>query len=569
MNADQFTDEIKTKLSEAASIDANEIERLLEKPRDPKMGDIALPCFVFAKKLRKAPQQIAADLAENLSKIEWEHIEKAQAVGPYLNFFYKQSGVAESVLSSILDKREAFGSSDEGTGKTVVIDYSSPNIAKPFGVGHLRSTVIGAVIYRIYEKLGYKCIGVNHLGDWGTQFGKLIVAYNKWGDEKELKENPIHALFELYTRFHREAEEDDSLEDDARREFKKLEEGNPEATAIWKRFKEYSLAEFERIYRKLGIEFDHYTGESFYNDKIDNALEFLNQKELTEVSQEALIVNLEEYDLGACLLKKGDDATLYATRDIAGILYRHNEFDFDRCLYVVGAEQSLHFKQVFKVMELAGFESADGLVHVPFGWIRFEGQAMSTRAGRVVFLDEVLEKATNIARDIILEKNPDIENIDETAQHIGVGAIIFGDISVRRNKDIDFRWSDALSFDGETGPYLQYAHARLCSLKRKFERELPDDIDFSALSEEEEKRVLMTLSDYPRKIKQAAEEYEPFVIASFLLDLAQQFNTFYQKHRIITDDETLSNARMALSEAVRTVLGDGLRILGIYPLERM
>ncbi len=462
-----------------------------------------------------------------------------------------------------------FGASDKGDGKTVVIDFSSPNIAKPFGVGHLRSTVIGAVLYRLYDKLGYKCIGINHLGDWGTQFGKLIVAFKKWGDEADLKADPINTLFQLYTRFHREAEDDETLEDEARGEFKKLEEGDDEATAVWRRFKEYSLAEFERIYDRLGIEFDHYTGESFYNDKIDDAIEVLKDKGLTKRSREALIVDLEEHDLGACLLKKGDDATLYATRDIAGILYRHRTYDFHKCLYVVGSAQTLHFQQVFKVIELAGFDFHDGLVHVPFGWIRFEGQAMSTRSGRVVFLDEVIDKATELAREIILEKNPDIENIEETAQHIGVGAVIFGDISVRRNKDIDFRWEDALSFDGETGPYLQYAHARLCSLKRKFDRELPDAIDFSLLAEEEEKRVLLALSVYPDKIRQAAAEYEPFVISSYLIELAQQFNTFYQKHRIITDNESLSNARMALSEAVRTVLGDGLGLLGIYPLERM
>jgi arginyl-tRNA synthetase len=569
MERDLFKSEICEVMSERSELSAYDVYDLLEQPRDRKLGDIALPCFTFAKQLKKAPQQIAQDFAELLADAKWNLIAEVKAVGPFLNFHYKLSKLARLVITRIIEQQESYGGSDGGGGRNVVIDFSSPNIAKPFGVGHLRSTVIGNALYHIFEKLGYNSVGINHLGDWGTQFGKMIVAFKRWGSDEVLSDDPVRALFNLYTKFHREAKENPELDDEARVAFKHLEEGEEEATRLWERFKDYSLEEFNRIYDILGIKFDYNTGESFYNDKIDSTISLLEEKNLPEISQEALIVNLEKYDLGVCLLKKGDDATLYATRDLAGILYRHDEFDFAKCLYVVGASQALHFKQVFKVIELAGYDFFDGLVHVPFGWVRFEDKAMSTREGNIIFLDDVISQAKEIAREIIIEKNPDIEDVDKTAEQIGVGAVVFAQTSVRRMKDIDFRWEDALSFEGETGPYLQYTHARLCSLARKYDRQLPDTIDYDLFVEPEEKNVLLNLSRYPDKIRQAASEYEPFVISAYLIDLAQEFNTFYQKHRIITDNEPLTAARMYLSEAVRIVIADGLAILGIAALERM
>lgn len=569
MEKDIFKDEISKHVAGAAGVDIAEIYDLIELPRDRKMGDLALPCFTLAKQMKKSPQQIATQICDKLKGIDWKTISHAVATGPFVNFFYNTPELARHVVSSIQATGASFGSSEEGNQQKVLIDFSSPNIAKPFGVGHLRSTVIGNALYHIYEKLGYECIGINHLGDWGTQFGKMIVAFREWGSEEMLEEDPVHALFDLYTRFHREAKTRPELDEEARRQFRLLEHGDAEATALWGRFKRYSLAEFNRIYDILGIKFDYFTGESFYNDKMRAVLDVLNEKNLTKVSQEALIVDLEEHDLGACLLKKGDDATLYATRDLAGIFFRHQEFDFARCLYVVGAAQSLHFKQVFKVIELIGYDYADRLVHVPFGWVRFEDKAMSTREGNIIFLEDVIAKSRDLAKDIILEKNPDIEDVDGTAEAIGVGAVIFAQTSVRRMKDIDFKWDTALSFDGETGPYLQYTHARLCSLNRKYEKPLPDSINYGLLKEDEEKHVLSALMQYPERIRQAAREYEPFVISSYLIDLAQEFNTYYQKHRVITDDSALSEARITLCNSVRVVLADGLRVLGIVPLERM
>jgi arginyl-tRNA synthetase len=566
---DIFKEEIASVVSDSTPLSREAVRAALEAPRQKGAGDIALPCFRFAKDMKSAPNQIASDIAEKIRDADWKSVSGFRAVGPFVNFDLHAPEVARCVISSVLDTASSFGSSDEGGGRNIVIDFSSPNIAKPFGVGHLRSTVIGNVLYHVYEKLGYNCVGVNHLGDWGTQFGKMIVAYRLWGSEEMLQDNPVRSLFDLYTRFHSEAKDNPALDEDARAAFKSLEDGEPEAVALWKRFKDLSLDEFNRVYDVLNIRFDHYTGESFYNDKIDGTLSLLEHKGLTTISQEALIVDLEKFDLGACLLRKGDDATLYATRDLAGILYRHDEFDFEKCLYVVGSAQALHFKQVFKVIELAGFDYHKGLVHVQFGWIRFEDKAMSTREGNIIFLADLIDRAREIARGIIIEKNPDIEDINDTAEKIGVGAIVFSQTSVRRTKDIDFRWEDALTFDGETGPYLQYTHARLSSLKRKYGRDISARPDFTLLVEPEEKGVLLQLWRYPEKIRQAADEYEPFVISSYLIDLAQDYNTFYQKHRVISDNKSLTDARMALCEAVRIVVADGLGVLGIPALERM
>jgi arginyl-tRNA synthetase len=431
-------------------------------------------------------------------------------------------------------------------------------------------------LYHLYEKLGYDCIGVNHLGDWGTQFGKMILAYVKWGTEEELKKDPVKYLYSLYVRFHREEKEDSSLSTEARAWFKKLEDGDEKAISYWKLFKDHSLEEFKRIYEILGIRFDHYTGESFYNDKMDAAIERLEAAGLTKESQGALIVDLEEYGMTPCLLRKADGATLYSTRDLAGMFYRYETFNFDRALYVVGSAQREHFKQVFKVIELLGEEFADRLVHVEFGWIKFDDKAMKSREGTVIFLEDVIDTATEKAVGIIKEKNPDLPNLEKTARTIGLGAIIFADLGVKRHKDVNFIWEEVLSFEGETGPYLQYTHARLSALMRKYGKEITSDVDFELFDSPEEKALLMHLYRFGGVVQLAADQYEPNFIAEYLLELAAIFNRFYQRKdadgrliKIISDQEQETRARMLLVSGVRTVLKEGLRLLGIQAPEEM
>jgi len=531
------------------------------------LGVYAFPCFVLSKKLKKAPGKIAEELAQKLKPTDL--IEEIYSIGPYLNFKVNKIKLAEFVLSEIFDKGESYGSDEIGKGKTIVIDFSSPNIAKPFGIGHLRTTMIGNALYHIHKKLGFTVIRINHLGDWGTQFGKVILAYKMWGDEKEFLKDPISTLYDLYVRFHTEEEKDPKLEEEARAWFKKLEDGNKEATQLWEKFRECSLKEFDRVYQMLGIEFDSYAGESFYNQFMDQTIEELKAKGLAEISQNALIVNLEKFNLPPCLLKKKDEATLYATRDITAAIYRYNTYHFHKNLYVVGTAQKLHFQQVFKVLELMGYAWAKDCVHVDFGWIKFKQEMMSTRKGNIVLLEDVLNKSIQLALKIIKEKNPDLENKEKVAYDVGIGAVVFADLSTRRNKDIDFDWDQALSFDGETGPYVQYTHARLCSLMRKYGKPIKKDVNHRIFSTDEESRLIKLLEDYPRKIKQSAEAYEPSIICSYLIDLCATFNRFYQKQRIITEDEILTDARMLLAKGVQAVLKSGLSILGIKAPERM
>jgi arginyl-tRNA synthetase len=551
-------------------LSVEDIAKAIEIPKDTTHGDYAFPTFPLAKIRRMAPPKIAAELQTQIEpKLPAGIIQSVKAVGGYLNFTIDTIQIASQLLPRIFSDGEGYGSADIGQGGNVVIDLSSPNIAKPFHVGHLRSTVVGSCLYRLYEKLGYNCIGINHLGDWGTQFGKLIVAYKRFGTDKMFESDPIYALLDLYMRFHKEAKEDPSLEEEARAEFKKLEDGDPEAAKIWKLFYQYSLDEYKRMYKILNSTIDHYTGESFYEDKMAAALRLLEEKNLTKISRDALIVDLEEYGLGAALLKKSDEATLYLTRDLAAILYRRETFKFARILYVVGSAQALHFKQLFKIVELLGKDWYKDCRHVEFGWIKFGEEMMSTREGNIIFLDDVISKASKLAREIILEKNPDIEDIDSSSQAIGVGAIIYADLAVRRNHDIIFRWEDALNFDGNTGPYLQYTHARLASLERKFGREISSQIDYNLLSQPEEKQLMLTLYRFPRKLIQAAEECEPSVLCGYLYDLSQNLNSFYQKHRVITENEPLSQARILLMRCVRMVMAEGLKILGLKPMEKM
>ncbi len=567
---------------------AEDIYERIEKPKNPEMGNFALPLFEFARLIKGNPNELNQRLTDFQNRMALADPDLAHltfsAAGGFNNCRIKTAALAEAVLREIFQKKNDYGASDMGMGKNIVIDYSSPNIAKPFGVAHLRTTAIGHSLYRIFKKMGYNCIGVNHLGDWGTQFGKLIVAYRLWGSEEELRGDPIGKLLELYVRYHKEEESDSSLTDAARAAFKALEDGHPEETELWEKFRDYSITAFEKTYRRLGIKFDHYSGESFYNDKIEPALSRLEKAGLLEMSQGALTVNLDKYHLPPCLLRRSDGATLYATRDVAAVLYRWETFHFEKALYVVASAQRDHFQQVFKVIELLDEAEkhlpeekvALHLVHVDFGWIKFQDDIMSTRKGNIVFLEDVLDRAAELAREKIVEKNPELPDIDKISRMIGHGAVIFGDLASRRQKDINFVWSEVLNFEGGTGPYLQYTHARLSSLIRKYNRDIGPDVDFKLLDNPEESRVLDMLYHFPQIVYDSAREYEPFIICSYLLELGSAFNRVYQRKdadgrsvKIISDDSALSSARMALVASVRTVINEGLHLLGIESPEEM
>ena len=563
----KFVEEIIRIISKQIDLPEQEIKDLVEIPPDEKLGDYAFPCFVLSKKRKKAPDQIAGELASQLKTTKL--VQEIYSIGPYVNFKLDKSKLAELVLTQIFDQEDDYGSDEIGKGKTIVIDFSSPNIAKPFGIGHLRTTVIGNALYHIFKKLRFDVVRINHLGDWGTQFGKVILAYKMWGDEKEFLKDPISTLYDLYVRFHREMEKDPKLEEEARVWFKRLEDGDKEATGLWKKFRESSLQEFNRVYGMLGIEFDSYPGESFYNQFMDQTIEQIKAKGLAEISQDALIVKLEKYDLSPCLLKKKDEATLYATRDIAAAIYRYNTYNFYKSLYVVGSAQRLHFQQVFKVLELMGYTWAKDCVHVDFGWIKFKQKMMSTRKGNIILLVDVLNKSIKLARKIIEEKNPDLQNKEEVTKDVGIGAVIFADLCTRRNKDIDFDWDQVLSFDGETAPYVQYTHARLCSLLRKYGKPVHKEIDYKVFSTDEESSLVKLLEDFPRRVKLTAESYEPAFICSFLIDLCSTFNRFYQKYRIITEDERFTQARILLVKAIGVTVKSGLSLLGIRAPDRM
>lgn len=563
---------ISSLLSEIGGVSGSDIYNMLEIPPDEKMGDYGWPCFSLAKIKRKAPPAIAAEIAGQFKPDLI--LEKISSAGPYLNFTLNRTNVIQSVCRDIFTQKANYGAAQIGKGKTVVIDYSSPNIAKPMGIGHLRSTVIGAALKRIYQHLGYKVVGINHLGDWGTQFGKLVAAYQRWADTKAMDDDPIKELYRLYVKIHEEAENDQSLEDESRAIFKRLEEGDPEITALWRKFIAISKQEFNRLYDLLGITFESEAGESFYNDKLEQTVNLLKDKGLTKVSQEALIVPLDEFKLEPLLLKKRDGSSLYGTRDLAAAIYRHETYGFDLILYVVGVAQSLHFKQLFKTLELAGFEWAQDCRHISFGWVTLGGEMMATRRGNIVFLEEVIEQTIARARAIISKGNPDLENPDDVARKVGVGAVVFSDLAVRRDTDVSFEWERMLDFDGQTGPYLQYAHARICSVIRKYGKEPDSQADYSLLKFPEEFELAKKLLDYPEKIKAAAELNEPYIISAYLLDLAGLFSTYFQKYKspadkIISDNPDLTKARINLAWCVRTVLKSGLNILGIDALEKM
>ena len=544
-----------------------EITALIEVPPNKDMGDFAFPCFKLAKVFRKAPNMIAAELSE---KIEAKGvISNVTPLGGYINFFVNKSQLAETVIKDVLTKKEEYGHSDLGKDKTIVIDFSSPNIAKPFHIGHIRTTVIGNALYKIYDSQGYNTVRINHLGDYGTQFGKLIVAFKLWGNKEAVEANPIPELLKLYIQFHDEAERHPEMEDEARAWFTKLENGDKEAKELWQWFRDESLKEFARVYDLLDIEFDSYNGESFYSDKMDRVIDIIKDKGLLQESQGTNIVDLEEYNMPPALITKNDGSTLYMTRDLAAALYRKENYDFEKCIYVVGSQQSLHFQQLFKVLELVGFEWAKDMVHVPFGMVALEEGTMSTRKGRVVFLEDVLKQAIEKTKETMLTKNPNALNVDEIAKQVGVGAVVFQELSNSRIKDYTFSWSRTLSFEGETGPYVQYTHARCCAVLRKAEEEVTTDINYELLNDVDSAEVLKVIASFNKTILNAMRKNEPHIITRFVLDLAQAFNKFYHDNSILVEDAELRKARLALVCATRQALENGLKLLGMQAPERM
>ncbi|MEK4747296.1 arginine--tRNA ligase [Niallia circulans] len=537
------------------------IEQLLEKPKYAHLGDLAFPCFTLAKKLRKAPALIAEELSH---KIESPLIDHVEVVGAYINIFLNQQLIASKVIKEVLEQKEHYGDLPKNKG-VMTIDLSSPNIAKPFSMGHLRSTVIGNALGLIAEKNGYTPIRINHLGDWGTQFGKLIVAYKRWGNEEEVRKNPIKELLKLYVKFHEKAEEDPSLNEEGRKWFNYLEQGNEEAINLWKWFRKESLEEFNKIYKLLGITFDSNDGEAFFNDKMERVVELLKEKQLLIESEGAQVVELEDFP--PCLIKKSDGATLYATRDLAAAIYRQENYHFVKSLYVVGNEQTLHFKQLFQVLEKMGYDWAKGMAHIPFGMMLKDGKKMSTRKGKVVLLEEVLQAAIQLAEKNIEEKNPSLENKEEVANQVGTGAIIFHDLKHYRLTDIEFSLEDMLKFEGETGPYIQYTHARACSLLRKGNFVPPanlDNLQWDGVSFP----IVKLLMDFPTTLEKANEHYDPSEVAKYVIDLAKTFNKYYA-HIQILEENSGKTARLSLVYAVTVVLKEGLRLLGIAAPEAM
>ncbi|AEI40237.1 arginine--tRNA ligase [Paenibacillus mucilaginosus] len=552
-------------------LDRETLADLIEYPPNPQMGDLSLPCFKLAKQLRKAPQAIAEEL-----KAGWtgdESVERVDAVAGYFNVYLNPAKFAAQVVGEVREKGDRYGSQNIGQGRNIVIDFSSPNIAKTFHIGHLRSTVIGNALYKIFEFLGYNSVGINHLGDWGTQFGKLIVAYKLWGDKDAVEADGIAELQRIYVKFHDEADKNPALDDEARAWFVKLEQGDAEATELWRWFVDISLKEFHKMYDLLGVTFDSYAGESFYNDKMAAVVEELKAKNLLEEDQGALLVRLDDYNMPPALMIKKDGGTLYHTRDVTAAIYRKNTYDFDKAIIVTDAGQSLHFNQWFKVVELMGYEWAKQLQHVPFGKVSLENAKLSTRKGNVINLEDLLTKAIEKTRSIIEEKNPSMENKDEVARQIGVGAIIFNDLSNNRIKDIVFSWDDALNFEGESGPYVQYAHARACRVLGKAD---PAEVTAAAslnpehLTNPEAQAVLRQLYLFKERVEQAMHKLEPSIVSRYLIDLAQSFNHFYHQCKIVTADEAeVRIARLALTDCFRTTIRNGLALIGLEAPEEV
>ena len=546
------------------SLDQDAILNLLEQPKSSDLGDIAFPAFSLAKVERKAPQAIAADIVE---KIDTTHFDKVVATGPYVNFFLNKAEISGQVIKEVVKEGADYGQQNEGKGENVTIDLSSPNIAKPFSVGHLRSTVIGDALSNIFRKMGYNTIKINHLGDWGKQFGLLMVAYKKWGSKEAVEANPIDELLQLYVRINAEIENDPALDDEGRLWFKKLEDGDPEATELWQWFRDESLVEFNRIYELLGVEFDSLNGEAFYNDKMDEGIKILEEKGLLEESKGASIVNLDDVNLPPAMIKKSDGATLYITRDIATAMYRARTYNFVKSIYVVGQEQSNHFRQLKAVLKKMGFDWSDDMTHVDFGLVTKNRQKLSTRKGNIILLEPTLQEAISRAKSQIEDKNPELENKEAVAHAVGVGAVKFYDLKTDRRNGYDFDLEAMVSFEGETGPYIQYAYARIQSILRKADFTPDADADYR-LNDAESWEIIKLLQDFGRVVKRAADNYEPSLIAKYAISLAQAFNKYYAHTRIL-DESPERDSRLALSYSTAVVLKEALRLLGVDAPEKM
>ena len=567
-----FKEEIaKLIAAEVTDLEFAEVQNMIEVPQDSKMGDYAFPCFKLAKVMRKAPPLIAKGIAEKIA--ENQMFEKVEQVNAYVNMFISKEALVKDVVADVLAKGEDFGKSNVGEGKPVIVEYSSPNIAKPFHIGHIRSTVIGNSLNKIYAAIGYDVTRINHLGDYGTQFGKMIVAYRHWGNKEDVINEPIKTLLGYYTKFHEEAENHPELEDEARETFTKLEHGETEEVELWQWFRDESLKEFSRVYKMLGIDFDSYAGESFYSDKMPRFVNELKEKGLLQESRGAQVVDLEEHGLGVALITKSDGSTLYITRDIAAAVYRKENYNFHKNIYVVASQQNLHFQQWIKILSLMGYEWAENCVHVPFGLVSLEEGTMSTRHGRVVFLEDVLNRAVEQTKEIIREKGVNTENIDETAKMVGIGAVVFNELSNNRIKDYVFSWNKVLDFNGETGPYVQYTYARCASVLRNAGEEAVKaaqaEIKAEYITSESAFALAKLLYRLPQVVVEAAEKYEPSIVTRHLVDIAQGFNRFYHDEHILVDNEEEKVAKLALVLAAKTAIKNGLALLGMEAPERM
>ena len=561
---------IAEKISVAVEIDSNEIEQYIEIPPQSDMGDFAFPCFKLAKVLRKSPIAIAAEIKEKITTDEY--IEKIEEKSGYLNFYINNNKFVEEVLKEVDSQKQEYGKSTEGNGKTVLIDYSSPNIAKPFHIGHLRTTLIGSALYKVYKYLGYNTVGINHLGDYGTQFGKMIEAYKMWGKEYNLEEDPINQMMDMYVRINALCKEDDKVLEQCRENFRLLEAGDEYCTKLWEKFKELSLVEFNKIYDILDVKFDSLNGEAFYSDKTQEVVEILEKKGKITESEGARIVDLSEQGIDTpCIIQKANGSSIYATRDLAAILYRARTYDFDKCLYVVAYEQNLHFKQIFEVAKnLVDEKYSNGLKHISYGMVSLPTGKMSTRLGNVVKIEELINETIEKAKEIITSKNPDLENKEEVAKKVGIAAIIFNTLSTTTNKDQIFDWNTALNFQGETGPYIQYTYVRTKSVLEKIEK-LPEisEIDVSLLQEDTSIRVLKSIYAFKETLEMTIQKNEPAILSRYLIEVSQNYSNFYNENKVLVEDEKIKNARVYLTYAVGNVLKIGAELLGIKMPDKM
>ena len=566
-----YKKEIAKIIGNIVKIDDKEIIKMVEKPTNNDMGDFSFPCFKLAKELKKSPMIIAQEICEKM-KLDAEVFEDIEIVNGYINFFVNKERIIKEVLEEVSNKKEEYGKSTLGAGQNIIVEYSSPNIAKPFHIGHLRNTVIGSSLYNMYKYLGYNTIGINHLGDYGTQFGKMIEGYKRWGQEYNIDENPIEELTKIYVRINDLCKKDEDVLKACRDNFKKLEDGDPYCTEIWNKFREVSLNEFNRIYELLGVKFDSLNGEAFYSDKMPEVEELLRNSGRLIKSEGAEIIDLEEEKMGVCMIKKSNGSTTYATRDLAAILYRARTYDFDKCLYVVAYEQNLHFKQIFEVAKLLGIDEKyiKGLQHIPYGMVHLKSGKMSTREGNVIKVEDLLKESISRVKQIIKEKNPDMENLEENARKIGIGAVVFNNVATTIIKDQIFDWDTILNFNGETGPYIQYTYVRTNSVLNNSKGvKTIDEIDFSVLIDKESLEVVKKIYEFNNVIENSVDKNEPSLLARYLLELAKNYSTFYNNNKILVEDTKIKDARVFLTYSVGLVLKIGMKLLGIEMPDKM